>query len=225
MHPAIASDLQFIVDPVQSVAPTTDRTEPDTQWCAASCRSAVFVQVKGVPVEDFSNPTSSRVVASTQPSSPLGTGACTSVHGWLLVLCLTLTVIGPLISAWLMANEYAVFAPYFASSTGLQAAILVSLAITASSVAFGICAGLRLWLIRPNAVTTAKYALLAGLAADIVTTMIGLVAGPTLDGDDRLLRQLTTNLIPSLIFFTVCFAYLNKSSRVSATYPLAQGDA
>jgi hypothetical protein len=169
-------------------------------------------------MDDFTPPIGSHIVASTQPGLLPGTATYRGVRGWLLVLCLMLTVIGPLVCAWLMANEYSAFAPYFAASVGLQAAVLVSLAITASSVAFGVYAGLRLWLIRPRAVTTAKQALLLGLGADIVTTMIDVAAGPSPDAADRLLWQFTFNLAPSLIFFTLCFAYLNRSIRVRATY-------
>ena len=136
-----------------------------------------------------------------------------------------LTVIGPVVSAWLMADQYARFAPFFAGSPGLQAAILISVLIAACSVAFGIYAGLRLWRVRPNAVGTAKRALLFGLAADIITTAVDVVAGQAPTASDRLLYQIEANLIPSLIFFTLCFAYLNKSRRVQATYESQRTEA
>ena len=129
-----------------------------------------------------------------------------------------LTVVGPAISAWLVATEYANFVPFFARSHGIQAAILASLLIKACSVAFGVFAGIRLWLIRPKAVSTAKQALLVGLAADVVTATIEVVTAQVQAGNDRLLYQVEVNLIPSLIFFTLCFAYLNRSKRVYATY-------
>ncbi len=142
------------------------------------------------------------------------------VHGWLLVLCLMLTVVGPLISSVLMANDYAALAPYFPSYRGLQAAIYISIAIKASLVVYSVYAGLRLWSIRPGAVGTAKHALLFGLAANAVTITLKLAAGPTSIADGRLLHEVTMRLIPSLIFFTVWFAYLNKSTRVQVTYQL-----
>ena len=36
------------------------------------------------------------------------------VRGWLLLLCPMLTVVGPLVSAWLAADEYLQRAPHFA---------------------------------------------------------------------------------------------------------------
>ena len=168
-------------------------------------------------MDDFTTPIDRRS-AGDITGSPPGTKTYRGVRGWLLVLCLAFTIIGPLISAWLMTYQYRMFAPHFVSSVALQVAIFASLAITAGSVAFGVYAGFRLWLIRPNAVATAKYALLVGLAADIVAASIELAAGPISVADDGFVWPLTISLIPSLIFFTVCLGYLNKSRRVYATY-------
>ena len=129
-----------------------------------------------------------------------------------------LTVGGPVISAWLMVKGHTGFKPFFTENGGLQAAMLISLLITACSVAVGIYAGLCLWLIRPKAVSTAKQALLFGLAADIISTALDAAVRQAPIGIDRLLYQVEFNLIPSLIFFTLCFAYLNRSKRVNATY-------
>ena len=139
------------------------------------------------------------------------------VHGWLLALCLMLTVIGPAIAAWLMVVEYTNAEPLFRESVGVRAAALGTLLLSGSSVVFGACAaGLRLWLVLPNAVSTAKHALLFGLAVDIVTTALEAAAARVPSG--QLLFQVEIGLIPTLIFFTVCYTYLNQSKRVYATY-------
>jgi Protein of unknown function (DUF2569) len=138
------------------------------------------------------------------------------VRGWLLVLCLMLTIVGPAISVWLMADEYTSAAPFLSASLSTRVLMFGSLVLMACSVAFGAYAGLRLWLIRPNAVNTAKHALLFGLATDVVTTTIE--AATALVPNDSLLFQVQVGVIPSLVFFTLCFAYLNRSKRVYATY-------
>ena len=147
------------------------------------------------------------------------------VRGWLLMLCLMLTIIGPAVSAWLMTHEYATFSPYFASSLALHATILSSLAITTFSVLFGTYAGIQLWLIRPGAVKIARSALLLGLAVDIVSTTIYAAVGQVPVADTGLFRSVMVHMIPSLIFFSICLAYLNKSNRVGATYRLHEADA
>jgi len=159
---------------------------------------------------------------SLQPGPP-ASGALVGVRGWLLVLCLMLTVVGPALSVWLMAHEYASAAPLGAQPVAVQAAVLASLLLSAGAVAFGAYAGGRLWLIRPNALATAKQALLFGLAVDVVTTTIEAATAQV--PGDRLLFQVEVSLVPSLVFFTLCFAYLNRSQRVHATYGAQPTDA
>lgn len=147
------------------------------------------------------------------------------VRGWLLALCLMLTIVGPVICVWLMVEEYANFAPYLAASSGRQIALVASLLATTGSTLFGIYAGLRLWRVQANAVNTAKMALLVGLAADIFTTTIDVVAGPTSRADGNAVHPTLFHLAPSLIFFTLCFAYLQHSNRVDLTYGPSKADA
>ncbi len=140
------------------------------------------------------------------------------VRGWLLVLCLMLTVVGPAISVWIVGREFDALAARFATSRGAQWATIVSIALTTCSVLFGIYAGVRLWTIKPQAVRVAKAALLFGLAVDVCTTTISTVLGTVSPADNELLDVVLLNLAPSLVFFTVCLAYLNRSRRVEATY-------
>jgi len=167
-------------------------------------------------MNDFT--TSTRPAMALQQPRPLP--AAKGVRGWLLALCLMLTVLGPIISLWLMVAVYTAFAPYLAGSPGLLVAICASLLIAACSVVFGVYAGLGLWLIRPRAVNTAKNALLFGFAADIITATIEIASAPGASQSGSLLRQIEVSLVPSLIFFVLCFAYLNRSERVHATYEL-----
>ena len=154
--------------------------------------------------------------AAHLPSGPQPDVEFRGVRGWLLALCLMLTVIGPAIAVWLMVIEYTGAEPLFSESPSRQAAAIGSLVLSGCSVLFGAYAGLRLWLVLPNAVRTAKYALLFGLAVDIVTTAFEAAAAQV--PGHQILFHVELGLIPTLIFFTVCFTYLNQSKRVSATY-------
>lgn len=151
------------------------------------------------------------LIASMQPSAE-----CKGVRGWLLALCLMFTLVGPVISAWLIAEDFTRASPLGSKPFVVQFSVLASLLLSTCAVAFGAYAGMRLWRIRPNAVLTAKRALLFGLAVEVVTTTFGAMAADV--SGDQLLWQLQVSLVPSLIFFTLCFAYLNRSKRVYATY-------
>lgn len=163
--------------------------------------------------------TARRFAKASDPADALPPAKYRGVGGWLLVLCLMLTVVGPAISAWLMAEQYAHLAPRLAESMGLHLAMLGSLVLLAAAVGYGIFAGWQLWRVRPHAVGLAKRALLFGLFADIVNTALEVAATLPQDGDGRLLLQVEMRLIPSLVFFALCFAYLQRSKRVAHTFP------
>jgi hypothetical protein len=168
----------------------------------------------------MNEPTPAQQALALPCPSPPPDGAQQGVRGWLLLLCLMLTLIGPAISLGLMANLYQLAtqaAPFRAGSPGVQAAVFGALALMGVAVVYGAHAGVRLWLIRPNAVRTAKRALLLGLVADIVATTVE-VAMAAQPGERLLLLQVELHLLPSLLFFALGLAYLNKSGRVEATY-------
>ena len=56
---------------------------------------------------------------------------------------------------------------------------------------------------------------------DIAITPIAWAADPNVELTPHLPAQLVLQVAPGLVFFTVCFAYLNRSERVAATYPAA----
>jgi hypothetical protein len=145
------------------------------------------------------------------------------VGGWLTVLCLMLTVIGPAISVWLMAHDYRALTAHAPFSAGAHAAALASLALSGAAIAYGVWAGLLLWRVRPLAVDTAKRALLFGLVVDVLTTANVLAGAPVSPQGAQFINQLMAHAAPSLVFFTLSFAYLNRSRRVAATY--RAGDA
>ena len=150
------------------------------------------------------------------PHQPIQPG----VGGWLLALCWMLTIIGPLLSVGLLSEEYAPLAKYLSSPGEVQAVIALSIALTLLAVLYGMWAGFRLWTIRPGAVATAKRALLVGLAVDLITSALQVSVALESPADGSLLQGVMQGSALSLVFFTACYAYLNKSARVQATYRL-----
>ena len=155
---------------------------------------------------------------SNLDASPGSGGKDIGVHGWLLVLCLMMTVVGPLLSVCLVSGDVDALASILAGSRAARWAMILSIASTTCAVVFGIHAGIRLWTIRPHAVRTARAALLLGLAVDVLTTTISTGLAPVSSHDGSLFYDVLMNLAPCLLFFTLCLAYLNRSERVEATY-------
>ena len=70
--------------------------------------------------------TTARHAFTDLPSGLLTGAEPAGVRGWLLALCVMLTIVGPAISVWLMAHAYTESAPLAAKPLGVQASILAS---------------------------------------------------------------------------------------------------
>lgn len=141
------------------------------------------------------------------------------VAGWLLLLCVFLVAVGPAISAWLFLDRQAVVGPRVMGSILLQALFAASQLLSLAATAWGIVAGWRLWQVRPGAVASARLALLAALAVDVLCATFDIATHPLLVAQGGLIRQVLWAVVPDLICFTACLGYLHHSRRVRATYP------
>jgi hypothetical protein len=83
---------------------------------------------------------------------------------------------------------------------------------------FSLIAGLLLWRVQPNAVTTAKIFLLTH-AAFAVALYIKVVLNTPITADSA--QDLAVGILARpLLFAALWYAYLAKSKRVQATYPM-----
>jgi hypothetical protein len=136
-----------------------------------------------------------QVHITSQPPSPDGP----AVRGWLLFLCLAMTVftpIGLLFTAAIIAN-------------GNPAIALATLALTALMIV----AGVRLWLRKPGAPEVAMVAIGVNALMSVVTT--GAIASE-IPPDAAV-----GNILGPLIWGGIWIRYLQVSKRVKATFPEA----
>ena len=99
------------------------------------------------------------------------------VGGWLLLFCISLTIISPLINiSSIMSNlsEVGKLGEMFPS---LVTIIYVEVALLLLLTAFSIYAGYRLWTIKPNAVGTAKIYLIVLVVFSVLDLLIVMMAG------------------------------------------------
>lgn len=127
------------------------------------------------------------------------------VRGWLLVLCLLLTVWEPLTLAWLISSRLGAL---LYGDLATVAMMTLRMLVTA----LGLAAGLSLWTIQPHAVTLAKASLALSTVASVAIYTIPFFP---------------TNWPPSDLPFIVAlvaayngiwFSYLTLSARVRLTY-------
>lgn len=135
-----------------------------------------------------------------------------SVGGWLLLLCISLTIISPIrviyqssINFMIISSFLNDFDPEVKTIVFLE--IFVGIAITI----YSIITGVFLWQIKANAVKFAKTFFVVFLAYVILAAIVSYIYTP--ESIDYI-----KNTIGNLLYFSIWYTYLVKSKRVKLTY-------
>lgn len=149
------------------------------------------------------------------------TGAYVEVGGWLLVFCLILTVVYPTTSL------YRIFSHSIPTAFAAHALSRILL-LTVYSVLFGAVAvfsfitGLRLWLVKPNAVDLARRYLLTYLIANVPYFLFWiLVIRPT--KQVAFAEMGWYHVVGPVASVALWYTYLEHSKRVRNTYSATHG--
>ena len=128
------------------------------------------------------------------------------IRGWLLLLCILLTIWNPAALAVVAASRVA--------GTGITTFAFTLLAIRLVVTSVGVAAGMALWHRRPGAVALAKAALILAAIEAIgrLATRAGLSEAPP---GTRLPLALA-----AIFYNGAWYMYLEKSRRVRATFGL-----
>jgi hypothetical protein len=140
------------------------------------------------------------------------------VKGWLLLLCLLLTVFDPSV----------VLVNLFVMSDGARASydlhpavfrlILISGILAITLVVFSMYAGLSLWKLAPNAVTTARLYLIALAAFSVLQSFLPALLGVSRDSQRAVSQVDFFYVLFTIFYIAVWYSYLGRSKRVRATY-------
>jgi hypothetical protein len=146
------------------------------------------------------------------------------VKGWLLLLCLLLTVFDPSV----------VLVSLFVVSDGAMAShnlhpevfrlILVNGILRIGLAVFSIYAGLSLWKLAPKAVITARSYLVAIAVSSVFLLFLPLLLGVSEDAQGGIAQEGILNTLLTVLYVAVWYAYLARSRRVRATYLKAGGN-
>jgi hypothetical protein len=142
------------------------------------------------------------------------------VGGWLLVLCFILVVSYPAISLY---HIFKYTIPNLLDShIPIRAVVLLSVyaVLFIPTAVFSIVAGLRLWLIKSDAVSFTKRFLLMYLGANVgyfvVWVFWVLIARPS--GAVSFAEMAWGHVVGPVLFVALGYPYLEHSKRVRATY-------
>jgi serine/threonine protein kinase len=141
------------------------------------------------------------------------------VQGWLLLLCVALTVISPLISIFAILKSYNETSQHFVEFPGLKVTTHVDIFLSLALIMLSIRAGVILWQGRPRAVQTARRYFYLSLGYLVVAVMLPFSAGLPSEVNGAMADEALIQM-PQYVFGPVIWLlYLSKSKRVRATFP------
>ena len=141
------------------------------------------------------------------------------VGGWLLLLCVGLTVLSPILVAVGIVRGYLVDSPYFDRFPRLRVVVLMDMALRVALTAYGVWVGLRLGKVLPQAVQSARRYFRVAIAYLAVAALLPFAAGLPAEANPVLAMTVARQTVPALIGVALWYAYLIRSKRVKATYP------
>jgi hypothetical protein len=147
-----------------------------------------------------------------ETSGPSGVG------GWLLLLCVGLTVFGPILGLYNISSGYKDASPYFDVVPGVKTLFMIDVPLSLGLVMFSLFAGAGLWGVRPGAVRTAKRYLLCLLGYSLVTLMLPYIVNMPKEMTKLVVPELIKGTFKTAIYVGVWYAYLSNSQRVRNTY-------
>ena len=155
---------------------------------------------------------------ASQPGSAEFSPEYIGVDGWLLLLCVSLTILGPLGTLVGLGRSYGEAAQYFDEFPRWAIVFAIDSVLTLVLVGFGIRAGLGLWRVRPNAVPTAKLYLMCSVVYSGVAAILPSFTDLPSEVSREMFYDGLKQGLKLTIVAVIWYVYLSRSRRVQATY-------
>ncbi len=140
------------------------------------------------------------------------------VGGWLLLFCVGLTILGPLRNFATIGQTMEAVRLVGGRFPGFATIAYIEIALILVMIAFSLYAGISLWMIRPKAVTIAKFY----LGFVVIVSIIDFILVSSIDlpgaAQSEMTRTAVIGVVGSIFYAVIWTAYLNSSQRVQATY-------
>ena len=192
------------------LAPPPLRSSEPRQASVAHLRPATPEFVAHSP----STPTDGGTETITRVEPPL-----VGVRGWLLFLCISLTILAPLFTPVQIGKTLDEARPNFKTVPGFESYITTLLVLTVLIVGAGIYAGIALWRRWPGAnITAQNYLLMSMASACLAPFLIYLFVDVQPGSIGSILELSLPDMLRGAISAGVWYAYLRYSKRVRATF-------
>lgn len=147
-----------------------------------------------------------------QPGGPRGVG------GFLLLFCILSAVVTPLTTAFTILQTFSTAGFLVARVPAVEHYVYAETAVRASLMLLSLNAGLKLWRVKPRAVSRAKLFLQCSLLSCLVMFFLPVF----FDFPGGLVERFRSAMIPQFILVGIVaplwLAYFSVSRRVKATY-------
>lgn len=137
------------------------------------------------------------------------------VGGWLLFLCITLTILSPLASISKLGSVLRATPEFVRIYPDLAPWLTAEIIIKVMFIVFSIITGVQLWKKKPAAVKIAKSFFIALFVYVLIDAIIAL---------SLISNHIGFDTYRSIIFASLWYIYLIRSQRVKYTYLLDSGD-
>ena len=145
------------------------------------------------------------------------------VKGWLLLLCISMTILDPGAILFNLILVTDVIRPLFEQYPAFLRLLLINGACGIGLAVFSIYAGISLWKALPHAVPVAKRYLMSVFAYSIISIYLPRLVGIPEGLSESTSKNTLFNSLTVMMYTTLWYLYLKYSRRVRATFGMAQG--
>ncbi|HBA53902.1 DUF2569 family protein [Syntrophorhabdus aromaticivorans] len=140
------------------------------------------------------------------------------VQGWLLLLCINLTILDPLAALLNLVVTTSATKPFFEQQPAFLRLLLINGTCSIGLAVFSVYAGISLWKVLPRAVTIARKYLSVAFLYAVVSLFLPAMTGLPENVRKEIAGAGLLNSVVTVAYLAVWYQYLKRSRRVAATY-------
>lgn len=134
------------------------------------------------------------------------------------MLCVCLTILDPLSAFVTLIAITNATKPYFDQNPGLFRLVLIGGICSTCLIVFSVYAGISLWKVVPNAVTTVKRYFICAFFYSLFSVFLPAIVGLSGGTFSEVAQNSPINNVVVMVYLSTWYLYLMKSKRVKATY-------
>ena len=155
-------------------------------------------------------------------------GRYKGVKGWLLFLCIYLTILNPLLYVFAILINFDQYTGVHGFSwdfffgrniPGMETYRIMSIGVDGYLLIFGIVAGILLWKVKSKSIKVAKSFFLTMLLLSLFSCNSSSILAAAACSALHIFVVNILNFVKAMIVFSIWFIYLYRSKRIRATYP------